>query len=138
MPKTVPNQRTLLIHKEPTDKYNLYTVNNLEALDEASRRLQSIGGFKLYMYLAKNQDKYEFALSSSHFCMWSGLGLTAYKTAFKELVEQGYLIPSKTVKDYYIFYDKAQIPEENLDIIIKIPEEKVEEIKEIKEKKFKF
>ena len=58
MPKpieTVPNQRVLTIHKEPTDKQHKYTLNNLEAMGEAARRLQSKAGFKLYMYLAKNQ-----------------------------------------------------------------------------------
>ena len=86
MPKpieTVPNQRVLTIHKEPTDKQHKYTCNSLEALGEAAKRLQSKGGFKLYMYLAKNQDKYNFALSSSDFCNWSGLGIAAYRTAFE-------------------------------------------------------
>jgi hypothetical protein len=56
MPKTnkVPNQREITVAKAPTDKTHLYTANNLDALDEAARRLQSKGGFKLYMYLAKN------------------------------------------------------------------------------------
>ena len=50
MPKpieTVPNQRVLTIHKDPTDKQHKYTVNNLEAMGEAARRLQSKAGFKL-------------------------------------------------------------------------------------------
>jgi len=51
---TVPHQRTITVSKEKTDKANRYTANNLAALDEAARRLQSKGGFKLYMYLAKN------------------------------------------------------------------------------------
>ena len=50
----VPNQREVTVAKEPTDKAHKYTANNLAALDEAARRLQSKGGFKLYMYLAKN------------------------------------------------------------------------------------
>ena len=91
MPK-VPNQREITVAKEPTDKKHLYTANNLAALDEAAKRLQSKGGFKLYMYLAKNQDKYNFNLSSTDFLLWSGLGYTAYTTAFSELAEEGYLI----------------------------------------------
>ena len=91
MPK-VPNQREITVAKEPTDKKHLYTANNLAALDEAAKRLQSKGGFKLYMYLAKNQDKYSFNLSSTDFMLWSGLGYTAYATAFSELADEGYLI----------------------------------------------
>lgn len=139
MPKpieTVPNQRVLTIHKEPTDKQHKYTCNSLEALGEASKRLQSKGGFKLYMYLAKNQDKYNFALSSSDFCNWSGLGIAAYRTAFEELEKQGYLIINGSSTNNYIFYDKAQKEDEAAqkdNINISIPTEKVEEVQQLQE-----
>ena len=139
MPKpieTVPNQRVLTIHKEPTDKQHKYTCNSLEALGEAAKRLQSKGGFKLYMYLAKNQDKYNFALSSSDFCNWSGLGIAAYRTAFEELEKQGYLIINGSSTNNYIFYDKAQKEDEAAEkdnINITIPTEKVEEVQQLKE-----
>ena len=139
MPKpieTVPNQRDLTIHKEPTDKQHKYTCNSLEALGEAAKRLQSKGGFKLYMYLAKNQDKYNFALSSSDFCNWSGLGIAAYRTAFEELEKQGYLIINGSSTNNYIFYDKAQKEDEAAEkdnINITIPTEKVEEVQQLQE-----
>lgn len=137
--ESVPNQRILTIHKEPTDKQHKYTVNNLEAMGEAAKRLQSKGGFKLYMYLAKNQDKYNFALSSTEFCSWSGLGIAAYRTAFEELKTEGYLIPKDATKEketIYTFYDKAQIEDtkaaaDNVDI--EVPQEKVEEVEKVKE-----
>ena len=139
MPKpieTVPNQRVLTIHKEPTDKQHKYTCNSLEALGEAAKRLQSKGGFKLYMYLAKNQDKYNFALSSSDFCNWSGLGIAAYRTAFEELEKQGYLIINGSSTNNYIFYDKAQKEDEAAqkdNINITIPTEKVKEVQQLQE-----
>ena len=139
MPKpieTVPNQRVSTIHKEPTDKQHKYTCNSLEALGEAAKRLQSKGGFKLYMYLAKNQDKYNFALSSSDFCNWSGLGIAAYRTAFEELEKQGYLIINGSSTNNYIFYDKAQKEDEAAEkdnINITIPTEKVEEVQQLQE-----
>lgn len=111
--KTVPNQRTIQVNKQPTDKKNLYTANNLTALDEAAKRLQSKGGFKLYMYLAKNQNNYYFALYSSNFCEWSGLGIKAYNTAFEELVKEGYLVLKEDSKTNYIFYDKSTIEKDN-------------------------
>lgn len=131
---TVPHQRTITVSKEKTDKANRYTANNLAALDEAARRLQSKGGFKLYMYLAKNQNNYSFALSSADFCAWSGLGMTAYNTAFEELKEQGYLIPkdkTKAKETVFIFYDKSRLEEETEEIIIEIPEQKVQEVQKI-------
>lgn len=131
---SVPNQRTITVNKEKTDKSHKYTANNLAALDEAASRLQSKGGFKLYMYLAKNQNNYSFALSSADFCAWSGLGMTAYNTAFEELKQQGYLIPkdkSKERETIYIFYDKSQLEVEQEEIIIEIPKQKVEELQRV-------
>lgn len=138
MPKNnrVPNQREITVAKAPTDKAHLYTANNLNALDEAARRLQSKGGFKLYMYLAKNQDKYNFNLSSNDFMIWSGLGYTAYTTAFAELEEEGYLILKEGTETIYTFFDKSQIPGE--EITIEIPADKVEEIKRVKETQFQY
>ena len=108
--KIVPNQRTIEVVKMRADKEHKYTTNNLEALDEAALRLQTKGGFKLYMYIAKNQNGYNFSLSSSDFCRWSGLGIAAYNSAFEELKEQGYLVPksSKDKETRFTFYDKAQ------------------------------
>lgn len=126
----VPNQREITISKQLANKENLYTINNLSALNEAACRLQSKGGFKLYMYLAKNQDKYSFNLSSRDFLNWSGLGYAAYTTAFDELIKNGYLIPKDGAKSVYTFFDKAQKEDEN-STIIEIPKEKVEEIRKI-------
>lgn len=132
----VANQRVIRVNKALTDKQNIYTKNNLSALDEAARRLQSKGGFKLYMYMAKNQDKYEFALSSAFFCEWSGLGRTAYTTAFEELIKEGYLIPydkSKQKETRFLFYEKSQLPEEDCEQPIIVNEkENVQKIQQFK------
>ena len=112
--KTVPNQRTVQkIIKEPCDKEHIYTKNNIAAIDEAAFRLQSKGGFKLYMYIAKNNIEYcPFALSSSHFIAWSGIGIKAYTSAFNELVEQGYLVQKEGSSNTYYFYEKSQLQEQ--------------------------
>lgn len=132
----VPHQREITVHKEICNKQNKYTANNLAALDEAAGRLQSKGGFKLYMYLAKNQDKYNFNLSSSDFMQWSGLGYTAYTTAFNELVEERYLLLKEDTEDIYTFYDKAQI--EDIITRIEVPEEKVKEVQAVINDGFEF
>ena len=129
----VPHQREITIKKEPTNKANLYTANNLAALDEAASRLQSKGGFKLYMYLAKNQDKYNFNLSSSDFMAWGGVGYTAYTTAFNELMKEGYLVLKEGTEDIYTFYDKSRIPREHEkdNVTIEVPKDKAEEIQKL-------
>lgn len=113
--KTVPNQRIIKIKKELTDKEHKFTANNLSALNEALKQLTSTGGFKLYMYLAKNQNNYELALSSANVNECCGLAYTAYTTAFKELVDKGYLIPTNEKHTLFIFRDKATTTIENND-----------------------
>ena len=95
------------------------------------------------MYLAKNQPtevtKREWVLSSADFCNWSGAGIAAYRTAFKELEEEGYLIPKDKTKDketIYTFFDKSQkedIKAAHDNVIIEIPIEKVEEVQQLQE-----
>lgn len=135
MSTRVPNQRVITVKKEVVNKENKdkkYTVNTLYALDEAAKRLQTKGGFKLYMYLAKNQDKYRFNLSSSDFMLWSGLGYKAYLSAFAELVDEGYLITKEGLKDVYTFYEKSQAErKEEGEKVIEVPPEKVKEVQKI-------
>ena len=107
--KTVPNQRIICIkNKSPADRQHRYTIISLEALSEASKNLLSVGGFKLYIYFAQNQENYTFALSSKAFMEWASLGRDAYTTAFNELVDKGYLIQDNKQANKYYFYDKAQ------------------------------
>lgn len=126
----VPNQRVISIHKQLCDKEHKFTVNNLQALDQAATRLTQKASFKLYMYIAKNQDKYSFNLSSKDFMKWANVGYTSYTTAFKQLVDQGYLIKKEGTKDIYTFYDKSQTKN---DIKIEYAKDKVDEIRKIKE-----
>ena len=75
-------------------------------------------------------------MSSADFCAWSGLGITAYNSAFEELREQGYLIPkdsSKPKESRFTFYDKSRLADEEEETIIEIPEEKVKETNRITE-----
>jgi len=104
-------------------------LNNLAALDEAAFNLQKKASFKLYMYLAKNQDKYNFALSSSHFMAWAGVAKTAYDSAFEELEEKGYLVPKEPGSTVYTFYDKSQkLLQQDNQVTIEVPKAKVEEV----------
>jgi hypothetical protein len=61
--KTSPNQKVITIKKEKTDKQNYYAAINLNALELAAIDLKS-GAFKLWIYFAKNQNNFTFALSN--------------------------------------------------------------------------
>ena len=101
---SVPNQRRIFVKKMLCNKNNKYTVNNLEALDKAAKLLQTKAGFKLYMYLAKNQNDYKFYLSSSDFMNWAGIAYTAYTSAFNQLVQKKFLLQTEN-KTCFVFCD---------------------------------
>lgn len=95
---TSPNQKTIKIIKEKTDKQNLYTAINLKALEQAARTLKS-GAFKLWIYFAKNQNNYFFALSNKAVAENFGIKKDQYDKAIKELIQYGYLV-QKNKNDY--------------------------------------
>lgn len=98
---SVPNQKK--INKEICNSTNLYATINLEALNAAMKDLTKIGAFKLWMYLSKNQDGYEFDLSCADCGTW-GIKKDTYHNAVNELINKGYLI--KNSKNRYIFREK--------------------------------
>lgn len=90
---------------------------NMEAIEKAARNLDA-GAFKLWCYLAKNQDGYVFSLSSKHARESFGLKSSQYNEAVSKLKEGNYLVSrSKTKSEkggYWYFKD---IPEEIEDAI---------------------
>ncbi len=103
--KSSPNQKTITIQKEPTDKQNYYATINLNALELAALDLKA-GAFKLWIYLAKNQNNYTFALSNKAAQQYFGIKKDQYDSAVKELIEKGYLI--ETAKNKYNFVELAE------------------------------
>lgn len=114
--ETNPNQRTIKTKKETCNKDNLYTSINLAALKEAMKELKPTT-FELWVYLAKNQNNYTFALSKVDCLSWCKFKESTYHSAFKELVDKRYLIQSKADSNHYDFYEVAQVKEEEKAII---------------------
>lgn len=98
--KTVPNQKVVKVKKELCDNKHYYTMINLQALDKAAQTLKS-GAFKLWIYFAKNQNNYTFALSSKEVCESFGIKIKQYNSAIQELIENNYLVQQKG--NNYIF-----------------------------------
>ena len=98
---SVPNQRIITVQKAKTDRNNPYALFNLEAMRRACYTLESKAGFKMYVYCARHQDNYTFALSREDFMQYANVAETAYKTAVKELIANGYLVKSKTQGRYF-------------------------------------
>ena len=106
--QTYNNQRIIRVNKALCDRNYLYTQFNLQALDNAMEKLTSLAGIKLWLYIGKNANNWEFALSSKDFQEKTNCGEKAYRTAFEELVNNGYLVPKGTPNEKtgrYTHYD---------------------------------
>lgn len=130
--KTVPNQLVITVDKAKADKQHLYSTINLEAIDYAAIHLKSVGTFKLWLYIAKNQNQYEFALSRAAFLQWSGVSGGTYQSAVTELKNLHYLTPNPKQKNKWIFHEIPDVPKEinkeEGDFQVEITENKKQEI----------
>lgn len=109
--KIVPNQKIITVSKAECSKEKLYAKINIEAMEEAAKKLESAGAFMLWIYFAKNQDKYSFALSSKAVQECFGMKIKQYNNAVATLIEKGYL--QQVEKNKYIFHEIAVIPKGN-------------------------
>ena len=98
--KTVPNQKVVKVQKQVCNKANLYATINIEAMEAAAQELKA-GAFKLWVYFAKNQNGYQFALSNKAVLDTFGIKKDQYDSAIKELLNKSYLV--ETGGNQYIF-----------------------------------
>ncbi len=103
MPNTVPNQRTVRVHRERATSDFLGIKN--ENWKAAARDL-SPHALLLYFYLASNADNYTFALSPAAITAEIGMPRSTYHDQFKILENKGYLV--KTHGNTYDFFEKPQ------------------------------
>ena len=106
---TVPNQKVVKVTKEPCNKQNIYATINIQAM-EFSARVLDAGAFKLWCYFAKNQESYEFALSSREVELTFGMKIKQYNNAVKELIAKGFLV--ETTSNHYTFIEKPLLPKD--------------------------
>ena len=122
-------QKQVIVLKAKTDKDHKYTVINMQAIDRAAAQLNHTS-FMLWLYIAKNQNKYKFALSRVAFCRWCGVTKPTYLKAVQNLQELGYLVPKKQHSNVYYFYEDPNtvtIPSPE-DINVEVTQAKKEEI----------
>lgn len=106
--KTNPKQKVVKVYKQPTNnekKENYYAKINLNAMNAAACDLDA-GAFKLWVYFARNQQHYEFALSSTDAANNFGLKKKQYDNAVAQLIEKGYLVNTNGLK-----YNFNEIPD---------------------------
>ena len=113
--KTVPNQKVVTTKGAKHDKQNKYGVINIAAMELAMATLKP-NTFKLWCYMAKNQNDYTFALSCADACRFCDMSKPTYLSSVQELIDNGYLV--NTSSNNYDFYE--MLPEEEvLNITVK-------------------
>lgn len=100
MPYTVPNQRTVFIHRNEL-VYDFLGIQN--ANWQAAARDLGAHALMLYLYLASNANNYELALSPAAIRQAIGMPASTYRDQFVKLVDKGYLVQRKesTIYDFY-------------------------------------
>lgn len=99
-----PNQRITRIHHVAHDRKHLYYNASIEATNKAMAELSG-NAFKLYIYLNKNQDGFNVALSHKAIKEQCNMAKQTYLNAFDELIEHGYVKLLEGTKAIYDFYE---------------------------------
>ena len=95
------NQKTIIIHRSnPLSEKKQYLAIDCQALATAARLLTP-SGFKLYLYLASNQNNYEKDYSPRDFSNVYGLSVDAARRAPADLVKCGYIIEENGKLNFY-------------------------------------
>lgn len=104
--QTVANQEVAEVKKEPCDTDNIYAKINIEAMQLAMKDLTPVQ-FQVWLYFAKNQAGYVFAVSPAAALNEFGIKKDSFQKAKTVLKEKGYLVPNPAKgKNYYVFYEK--------------------------------
>lgn len=106
MQDTVPNQRVITTRGTIHDEKHIYAKLSIEAMEEAMALLKP-NTYKLWCYMAKNQNNYTFALSCVDACKFCKFTKPTYLGCVDELIATGYLV--ETSGNHYDFYEKLPV-----------------------------
>lgn len=95
-----PNQKLYHIRKR-IEEGDIFIMLKWEDYTAAAREL-SPSALNLYMYLAKNQDNYEFYFSSKDYCQTFNVVDKTFRNARNELINKGYL---KEGNNSHVYFD---------------------------------
>lgn len=84
---------------------------NLEALQSAMQDLKG-SSLKMWLYLNKNQDGYQFDLSRQACASW-GIKKDSYYDGLRELETKGYLQRTTSNSNIYFFYERPQMKKQD-------------------------
>lgn len=116
MPNTVPNQKMVIVHRDPPSKNegNFIQIKK-DNLFRAYRELNATS-LVVYLYLAGNQEGYQLALSPRAISQTVGMPESTIRDQINKLIAYGYLVPKREGSSVYDFYEvpppKAEAREE--------------------------
>ena len=118
MPQTVANQKTITTigAEHANTKTGIYAKLNINAMQEAMCLLKA-NTFKLWCYMAKNQNNYTFALSCVDACNFCKMSKPTYLSCIQELIDVGYLV--NTDGNHYDVYEKLPEEDDSIEITVK-------------------
>ena len=114
--ETVANQKLITTKSAKHDKNNIYAMINIDAMEKAMTLLKP-NTYKVWCYMAKNQNNYTFALSCVDACRFCKMTKPTYLKCVQELIETGYLV--NTGGNAYDFYEMLPEEDEVLEITVK-------------------
>lgn len=113
---SVPNQDIVEVQKEKCDKNNIYATINIHAMQLAMKDLTP-AYFKVWLYFAKNQAGYEFAVSPAAALDEFGISKDTFQKAKRAFKDKGYLVENAAKgKNHWIF---KEIPNDDVMYVIK-------------------
>ena len=104
MPKTVPNQRLIAIHRERATNDFLGIKNSHW---QAAARDLGAHALMLYLYFASNANGFMLALSPAAIRQAVGMPSSTYRDQFIKLIDKGYLV-QRGDSNTYDFYETPQ------------------------------
>lgn len=104
MPKTVPHQRTVAIHRERAQSDFLGIKNSSWQAAACDLGAQAL---LLYLYFASNANGFSLALSPAAIERTVGMPPSTYRDQFKKLINRGYLV-QRGESSTFDFYEIPQ------------------------------
>lgn len=109
------NQREVIIHRNmPKGNEGSYVAVYNSSWREAYKKLNPIA-FGVWMYLLGNKDGQNIWFSPAHIANELGCSVGRARTAFTELIKEGYI--EEHGKNKYSFHENPQEPQLTLDIL---------------------
>lgn len=102
------NQKIVSAKKESVNgSKKPYLRLNQDSLFTATQNLKP-STVILWLYIIKNQDGWNFELSSKHACKMCGISIQTYNRCIDELKEKGYLVKVNNKTNRWICYEMPE------------------------------